>query len=543
MGINESLEQVKRALGLAIQEKKKSEEMVKNIGPAVIEALAPVLDRIADNSLITKGELVDALSNIKIEAPKVQVPQATVEVKIPPISVPEPKVTVNVPDIKIPEIKIPKIVVPKPEVTVNVPDFPKIPKLEWPEKPLEIQPIGLKDYNLQNPLPVQLRDANGKPVSLDVTNYISGSGGRNIARIGGVDASAYASMMNSDGRLKVSVETGGSGLTDSELRASHLDTQQLSGSVDSVYVLGAFGSSVVDGVFNADNRIRVSVETGGSGLTDAELRATSVPVEQVSGSNWSVYVSGSSGTVAAQLLNADGTYRGTIPVEGTVAVSGVTNSVAATILNADGTTRDSWTVVVSGAVSSAGAYLLNGDGTYRDTLPISGVVTLSGALTSAVVVGPTVADAADDGNAPIQQGGVARQTNPTAVADNNIVKATFDDLGRQIVRHQVRDLTQSAYAQLTTGTETTLLAGVASTFLDLLWVVGANNSDAAVSVDIRSGTAGSTLLTLQIPANGTAGIAPALPIKQEVLAGTWTADMGDITGTTVSISALFSKEV
>jgi hypothetical protein len=171
-------------------------------------------------------------------------------------------------------------------------------------------------------------------------------------------------------------------------------------------------------------------------------------------------------------------------------------------------------------------------------------VTVSGSLTSTVATGPTVGDAVDDGSAPIQVGGIARTANPTAVAGGDVVKASFDDLGRQLVRHQARDLVLSAYVSLTNGTETTLAAGVASTFLDLIWITGANTSDAAVQVDIRSGTAGSTLLTLEIPAYGTAGaVFGADHLQQEIVAGAWTADMPDITGTTVYLSAKFSKEV
>src|SRR3989338_2643894 len=55
--------------------------------------------------------------------------------------------------------------------------------------------------------------------------------------------------------------------------------------------------------------------------------------------------------------------------------------------------------------------------------------------------------------------GVARQTNPTAVADAAAVTASFDDLGRQVITpYQVRDLVKTAYITVTTGVETTLLA-------------------------------------------------------------------------------------
>jgi hypothetical protein len=126
------------------------------------------------------------------------------------------------------------------------------------------------------------------------------------------------------------------------------------------------------------------------------------------------------------------------------------------------------------------------------------------------------------------------------------VKPTFDDLGRQTFRPvQVRDLIVTAYVSLTNGTETTLLAASVGSFHDLIYILGANNSDAAVTVDIRPVTAGNVVMSIQIPANGTAGVATPVPYPQSAsdTGNNWTADMGDITGTTVYLSALFTREV
>lgn len=75
--------------------------------------------------------------------------------------------------------------------------------------------------------------------------------------------------------------------------------------------------------------------------------------------------------------------------------------------------------------------------------------------------------------------------------------------------------------------------------------MGSNNSDAAVTVDIRPVTAGNVVMTLGIPAYGTAGVACPVPYPQSTsdTGNNWTADMGDITGTTVYVSGLFTKEV
>jgi hypothetical protein len=126
------------------------------------------------------------------------------------------------------------------------------------------------------------------------------------------------------------------------------------------------------------------------------------------------------------------------------------------------------------------------------------------------------------------------------------VKASFDDLGRQLTRTQVRDLLSTAYVSLTTGTETTLLSATAGFYYDLVYIMGANASDAVATVDIRGVTGGNILMTLVVPPYGTAGVSLPTPLPQTGSDGTgnnWTADMNDITGTTVYVSALFSKEV
>ncbi len=452
-----------------------------------------------------------------------------------------------------------------------------------------------------------LTDAELRASHLDVQQL---SGSIDSVYITGAAASTFAEIMNPDGRVKVELPTGSSGLTDTELRAAHLDVQQLSGSVDSVYVTGIFGSTMAGSeVLNGDNRIRVSVETGGSGLTDAELRAshldvvqmsgtidsvyitgaaastfaeimnpdgrvkvelptgssgltdtelraTHLDVQQLSGSIDSVYVTGFAGTIGANIVDSSGVaYSGTNPVpisdaggaitvDGTVAVSGVTGSIGATILNGEGLARDSW--LVSDITNSIKAALVDSSGVqYSGTnpVPITGNVNVNGTLNSTLSVGPVVADVADDGSAPVQIGGIARTANPTPVADGDVVKATFDTEGRQIMRPiQVRDLIKTAYVQVANGTETTLKDAVAGAYLDCIMVTGSNDSDAAVSVNIRAVTGGNIVHTMEIPAYGLAGWAPSVPWPQDATGNNWTVDLPDITGTTISFSALFSQE-
>jgi hypothetical protein len=107
-------------------------------------------------------------------------------------------------------------------------------------------------------------------------------------------------------------------------------------------------------------------------------------------------------------------------------------------------------------------------------------------------------------------------------------------------------LIATAYVSLTTGTETTLLAAVAGKYNDLIYVLASNNSTVAVGIDLRAVTAGNILLHLEIPANSTTGLSLPVPMfgaSADASGNNWTADMADVTGTTVYVSALFSQEL
>lgn len=137
--------------------------------------------------------------------------------------------------------------------------------------------------------------------------------------------------------------------------------------------------------------------------------------------------------------------------------------------------------------------------------------------------------------------GEGRQSNPSPVISNRPVAPLFDDLGRQIIRHSIRDLVYTASASLTTGTATTLRAGVTSAYLDLVQVTAANNSTAAAQITISDES--TVVRTIQVPAASTLHIVFDPPLKQSATGVNWNADMEDITGTTVSLSAEFVEEI
>jgi hypothetical protein len=506
------LKKVSDALGRKAEEKnaekaqmeRERRELVTSIGKDIAESIAPYLQSMAERSQITKEDLKAALSEVQINIPESNV-------HIPEIKVPQAQVHVTVPEVKVP-----------PYPTVNV------PPLQLPDR----FSVSMPDVNNERPLPVMMMDTKGRPLAFPA----GATGGKSdFITIKGFMSSIGTVLLNPDG---TPVYSSGSAL----------------GTVSVSDIFGTIGSNVV----NPDGRLKVEMPAGSSGLTDIELRASSVPVEQVSGSSWSTNVlsmpsvtvssvtnsiatanvdssgvqySGSNpfpfrivtdSTATVNVVNVDsaGAYRSTFPVSGTVAVSAVSGTTAVNISDSSGIG-------------------------YSGSNPVP-VTMITSAIVSTIAVGSVVADAVDDGSAPVQHGGIARTANPTAVSGNDVVKATFDDLGRQVTRPvQVRDLMATAYATLTNGTETTLLAASAGSFHDLVYIMGANNSDAAVTVDIRPVTSGNIVMTLGIPAYGTAGVACPVPYPQSAsdTGNNWTADMGDITGTTVYLSGLFTREV
>lgn len=356
---------------------------------------------------------------------------------------------------------------------------------------------------------------------------------------------------------------------------------QVSGAVFSVSVVGPVGQG------DAASAMRVVI----AGNSDASVVVNSMPAVvvtsitnsvaaslvdsggvQYSGSNPLPVVFGATATQGVNVVDSSGIgYSGSNPLP--TAVTGITNSVAVVSLDRDGNplttgpigNGDQATalrivqagdavasvvvnsmpaVVVTSITNSVAAALVDSSNVqYSGSNPLP-VTLITGALTSTLSVGDSAARAADNGGNPVKVGGIARQTNPTAFADGDRSNMATDDLGRQITRPiQVRDLTKTAYVSVTNGTEATLLAAVAGAFLDCVAIMGSNNSDAAISVDIRCTTAGNVVHTLRIPANATAGWTPPIPWPQDATGNNWTVDLPDVTGSTLTFSALFSQEV
>jgi len=156
------------------------------------------------------------------------------------------------------------------------------------------------------------------------------------------------------------------------------------------------------------------------------------------------------------------------------------------------------------------------------------------------VEGPVAQGAAVSGN-PLLLGGEARTTNPTAVADGQVVRGMRDKLGRLVVvQSHVRDLVQQdAPVTLTTTTETTIIAQAAGVFHDLTAIIIANTSGTAVRVDIRDATAGTVRIPFYVPAGQTVGAVFSTPFKQATANNNWTAQLsGAVTDVRISTQAV-----
>lgn len=555
--------------------------LMSTIGQDLATMMQPFLVEIASSAKANKETLRDAMFEAiaGVGSRETHIDTApiigAIEAAFMNIQMPEPKVTVTVPEDIFKGLKLP-----------DAPDMSNVRGVM-----ALLANGGEVGYN--NPLPVILYDAKGNPLKIfeQLTQQIGGGGGisSKIVKIGNtadnpvpvtgsftvtasgatqsvnvVDAfgsTAVSGLFNADNRLRVSVETGGSGITDAEIRASALPVAQVSGAAWSTSVNDIFGS-VGANVINPDGRIKVELPSGASGLTDTELRASAVPVTQVSGAAWSTQASDIFSTlVASVVVNPDNRVRVEMPAY-TQPIS-VTDIFATTagsnVVNPDNRIKvelPATTVLVSDITASLKSALIDSSGIQysgSNPVPVGGTVIVSsitattttrldspnGPYSAANPLPMTVVSGALNSSAAVY----TRQANPAAVASDYVPLAA-DDLGRQLVRPlQVRDLIFTAYASVTNGTETTLLGASAGNFHDLIMVVGSNNSDAAVSVDIRAVTGGNVINTLRIPANGTAGWTPPVPWPQDATGNNWTIDGPDETGRTLTFSALFSREV
>lgn len=298
--------------------------VIMNSVDAIIESINSVKVNEATiaeavRSEIAKLQIPPSEVNIpEIKLPPINVPEAKVTVSIPEITVPEPKVTVNVPKIEIPEIKA-------PNVEVNMPDS------------MEIHgDVGLFGYGFDNPLPVQLRDKDGNPVSLpEMMSVVSGGGSSRFVKINNTASEPIpisGSITSTPGATYYASDAIGS--------VNIVQSIPLS-----VSVSGATGTIGVVTI-NPDGSPVYGGSSSGGGLTDAELRASSIDVQQASGASWStnvlsmpsVTVTSITNSTASALVDSSGVqYSGSNPVPVTTVPIAITATTVDATASGDNT--------------------------------------------------------------------------------------------------------------------------------------------------------------------------------------------------------------
>jgi hypothetical protein len=422
-----------------------------------------------------------------------------------------------------------------------------------------------------NPLPVQIASGSTSGTQYDdAGNSAPGTGPLVIAK--NSSDSTYALRVGSGDSatalrtVQAADSVSSTFITDT---AKALEVLQVSGSVHSTNILQVNGSAVVVGTGYQDNALRVvnatdaitstnmtqvagSAVVVGTGYQDNALRVVqatdaiaSTNLMQVAGS--ATVVGGGWKDNALRVVEAQDSVTSSnimqVNGSGVVVGTGYQDNALRVVHATDAVAS----VFVTGSSGTLAANIVDSTGVAysgSNPVPITGSVSVTGSITSTVVTGPSVGGTADDGTAPVQVGLIARTTNPATTAGGSVVKASADAIGRQIMRPvQARGLIATSYNTLTTGTEATMVTAAAGTYLDLIQVMAANSSDAAVIVDIRPVSGGNVIASIAVPANGTAGISCSVPMPQQDTGNAWTIDMPDITGTTVYVTALFSKEV
>lgn len=162
-----------------------------------------------------------------------------------------------------------------------------------------------------------------------------------------------------------------------------------------------------------------------------------------------------------------------------------------------------------------------------------------GATSTVGVNGVQTHDAANTSNHyPVKIGYNARATNNTAVSDNDVTNAVSDLHGRPTVQlGNVPQLQDMNRITLTTTTETTLIAAVASVRHGIHSLEIANRDNVAHTLDFRDTTAGTIRKTIIIPAGVTYAIPYDFGLWQLAVNTNWTVTMREVATTAVEISA------
>lgn len=279
-------------------------------------------------------------------------------------------------------------------------------------------------------------------------------------------------------------------------------------------------------------------------LTDSSGRLTLIPnssvnVTQIGGASLAL----GQGTKSASLPVTIASDQGVLSIQGATANGTAVSGNPVLVGGFDGTNARDISVDTSGRVNGnlqqvAGSALALGQTTMSASLPVA--IASNQAAISLWGHGATGASVPAN---ITYQGAQAITSLPTAVSNAQSVGISADKFGRQIVLpHGMRDvILPMTQLTLTSSTsETTLIAAVASTFLDILTLIVINTSATATQVDFRDSTGGTIRASVYVPAGETRGVSFNGILPQNAVNNNWTAKCGTsvasviITGTYVT---------
>jgi len=215
---------------------------------------------------------------------------------------------------------------------------------------------------------------------------------------------------------------------------------------------------------------------------------------------------------------------------------------AETIIITDGVTQEAGlgTTIPSG--SETGVFVRDvciGQQTMANSRP----VVISSDQSNIPIIGNVASGIADSGN-PVKIGAVARTANPAAATDGQRINVMSDKIGRLVTTNmQVRDLKTNNRTSISSTTETTVLAAVASTFLDLTQIIITNTSTSKdANVDFRDSTGGTIRVTINAPASATTTVNFADMLTQATVNNNWTAQSDSATAT-LAITVLAVRNI
>lgn len=172
------------------------------------------------------------------------------------------------------------------------------------------------------------------------------------------------------------------------------------------------------------------------------------------------------------------------------------------------------------------------------------VLTLPALVAGSALIGKVGIDQTTVGTTnAVDAQGRAATTNPSAASDGAAVRAMHDKVGRIVTTPgQVRELTGIQATTITSGSETTIVTAVASTYLDLTHLSITNSSATGVTATLKDSTGGTTRAIHYIPATGGIVLTFPTPIAQASVNSAWSLTMS--TGvSSIYVVACYNKNI